>query len=58
MLVAVTKQIGSGSTCVQISAGIQTVVTEVFHVFQLVIHHPAIRCCSVSHWHKQRRMVG
>jgi hypothetical protein len=43
---AVTKQIGSGLTCVQISAGMQTVVAG----FQLVTHHPAIRCCSPSHW--------
>jgi hypothetical protein len=47
----VTKQVGSGLTCVQhfveISAGIQTAVTEIFHIFQLVAHHPAIRCCSI-----------
>jgi hypothetical protein len=45
---AVTKKIGSGLACVQISAGIQNVMPE---LFQLVIHHPAIRCCSLRHWH-------
>jgi hypothetical protein len=31
---------------VQMSAGTQTVLTEVFHVLQLGTHHPAISCCS------------
>jgi hypothetical protein len=47
---AVAEQVGSGSTCVQITAERQTVATDVFRVLQLATRHPTVRCCGVSHW--------